>query len=275
MEKQNEENYELESKYEPIKQRCYVCESDFENLDIHFLTSHEPIENCNSKTETEEIFNVIYSKEEPFEDSLELENYDIKTEQDMNSAKCCDLRIDPSGKSLNIKDISILLFRLNVPHHRKYKEKAEIVHSQDKKYCDLKIDPLGKSMNIKDLSILLFRLPRKSIISTEKTGNMPSKNYKCIICGKTFSLTGGLKRHIKTAHEGRRRYHRCDHCGKSFSEFSNLKKHIKFVHEGQKDHKCEHCGKSFSEFSYLKKHIKTIHEGQGNINVKTAKNPLL
>ena len=48
-----EENYELNSKMEITKQKCHICDSHFENLDIHFLTSHEPIENSSYKTRTE------------------------------------------------------------------------------------------------------------------------------------------------------------------------------------------------------------------------------
>ena len=53
---------------------------------------------------------------------------------------------------------------------------------------------------------------------------------------------------------------KCESCEKSFSQGGGLKRHIRTVHEGQKDHKCESCGKSFSESGSLKKHIHRIHK---------------
>jgi len=41
-----------------------------------------------------------------------------------------------------------------------------------------------------------------------------------------------LKIHIKTLHEGQRNY-RCDYCGKSFTGSQYLEKHIKTIHEIQ------------------------------------------
>ena len=49
----------MERRYEPIKQRCYVCESDFENLDIHFLTFH-PLNECYECDICREYFSDFY-----------------------------------------------------------------------------------------------------------------------------------------------------------------------------------------------------------------------
>ena len=97
----NEKKLELKRKMESTKQKCYICDSHFENLDIHFLTSHEPIENSNYKTasiETEEIYDVIDPKKETSEDPVEHDNNDIENDHDTNSMKSCDLRIDPFGQ---------------------------------------------------------------------------------------------------------------------------------------------------------------------------------
>ena len=83
---------------ESTKQKCHICNSHYENLDIHFLTCHEPIENNNLKTqstETEEIYGVIDHKKETPENPIDHDNQDIKSEHDMKS---CDLRIDPFGQ---------------------------------------------------------------------------------------------------------------------------------------------------------------------------------
>ena len=41
-----------------------------------------------------------------------------------------------------------------------------------------------------------------------------------------------------SVHEGRSDY-KCAECGKAFTHSGNLKKHIHIVHEGSKDYKCE------------------------------------
>ena len=72
---------------------------------------------------------------------------------------------------MNIKDLSILLFRFNLPHPKKTAEE----HGNQKiegdqvvnpiKSCDLRIDPFGKSMNIKGAKIQLFRLDHRKYIN--------------------------------------------------------------------------------------------------------------
>ena len=52
---------------------------------------------------------------------------------------------------------------------------------------------------------------------------------------------------------------KCDSCGKSFTETGSLKKHIKTIHKGKKVFKCDTCGKSFNTASYLNKHINNVH----------------
>ena len=84
------------------------------------------------------------------------------------------------------------------------------------------------------------------------------RNFKCDTCGKFFTQSGALKKHIQTIHEGKRN-HKCDSCGKFFFHSETLMKHIKTIHEGQKNYICDSCGKSFSQSGDLKKHIKTIH----------------
>ncbi len=62
-----------------------------------------------------------------------------------------------------------------------------------------------------------------------------------------------------TVHNGQKD-HKCDSCGKTFSLSVNLKKHINSVHNGQKDHKCDLCGKSFSQSVSWKTHTNSVHK---------------
>ena len=62
----------------------------------------------------------------------------------------------------------------------------------------------------------------------------------CIFCGKPFSSSRNLERHLIGVHK-RQKDFKCEPCEKSFSFASSLNKHIKTIHEGRKDYKCQSC----------------------------------
>ena len=78
----------------------------------------------------------------------------------------------------------------------------------------------------------------------------------CIFCGKPFSSSRNLERHLNGVHK-RQKDFKCEPCEKSFSFASSLNKHIKTIHEGRKDYKCQSCEKNFAWPWALKKHKKT------------------
>jgi len=72
----------------------------------------------------------------------------------------------------------------------------------------------------------------------------PQKVYKCSFCGKVFSRSDHLNRHIVT-HTGQKQF-QCDFCGKEFARKDKLKLHKSSAHntaEEQK-HYCS-CGREF------------------------------
>ena len=58
-------------------------------------------------------------------------------------------------------------------------------------------------------------------------------------------MAKNLKKHIRTIHLDHKDY-KCEICGKSFSEAGSFKRHIQNKHDLCKDKKCDICSKSFS-----------------------------
>ena len=73
--------------------------------------------------------------------------------------------------------------------------------------------------------------------------------YKCDICGKTFSQVDRLTTHIMT--QIGEKPHTCKICGKTFTQSNHLKQHI-LTHTGENPHKCDICEKAFILLSNLK-----------------------
>ena len=112
-------------------------------------------------------------------------------------------------------------------------------------------------------------------LTEEKLENHPDDEaeeiiHKCDFCGKSFTVSANLKRHISIVHkdinvpnnETKRRKRKkdvkecfCKICGKSFRGIGNLRTHMRSVHEGKKNHICPNCGKGFFKNAYLMEHI--------------------
>ena len=116
---------------------------------------------------------------------------------------------------------------------------------------------------------------------------MPSEQYKCDDCEKTFSQKGYLKQHMNT-HTGAPRK-QCKYCDKDFSDKSHLHRHVKKCHptpkvientQGfivlekspdrnpvkelkpkNKDFNCETCDFKTKRKYNLEVHIRNKHEG--------------
>ena len=79
---------------------------------------------------------------------------------------------------------------------------------------------------------------------------------KCTVCGKSFSSTGNLSRHMRT-HSDVRPFP-CPHCPKRFRQNAHLKKHVR-THTGEKPFECEYCGRKFTQKVTLIGHVRAKH----------------
>ena len=86
------------------------------------------------------------------------------------------------------------------------------------------------------------------------------KPFKCTKCPAAFTREGSLQYHIKTLHENNYGEHSCSQCDKVFKLNDSLKHHVLSVHEKQFDFKCEFCGKDWTTQEKLSVHISRIHK---------------
>ncbi|XP_023660025.2 myoneurin isoform X2 [Paramormyrops kingsleyae] len=80
----------------------------------------------------------------------------------------------------------------------------------------------------------------------------------CSTCGKTFSETSSLRRHLRI-HKGVKPYE-CQLCGRAFRQGNQLKTHVR-THTGEKPYECTLCGKSFAQKCQLVFHCR-MHHGE-------------
>uniref|UniRef100_UPI00358E3C06 zinc finger protein 85-like isoform X2 n=1 Tax=Myxine glutinosa TaxID=7769 RepID=UPI00358E3C06 len=96
-----------------------------------------------------------------------------------------------------------------------------------------------------------------SVLQRHMTVHIGERPFKCINCGNDFKQSSHLTRHM-IIHNGERPY-QCTNCGKSFKQSSHLTRHM-IIHNGVRPYKCTTCRKSFNHSSHLKSHM-IIHNG--------------
>ena len=222
---------------ENCQQKCHICDQFFQNLESHFASSHMKEENSDENTINDNPSSKDFESENFVFELLNISKIkaEIKEEHKIKEEIHEDnipLESDANGKILN-EENQIYENDQNNP-----KDSQQSLNSNGPI-----INPVNSISNN-------IQIVEKSTVKKNESSN----------CGKSFSLAGNLKQHVKAVHEGLKD-HVCNHCGKSFSRAEHLKRHVKAVHEGVKDHVCNHCETSFSRADKLKRHVKAVHEG--------------
>ncbi|XP_018596772.1 myoneurin isoform X2 [Scleropages formosus] len=89
-------------------------------------------------------------------------------------------------------------------------------------------------------------------------GRRPKEKPVCSTCGKTFSESSSLRRHIRI-HKGVKPYE-CQLCGRAFRQGNQLKTHVR-THTGEKPYQCTQCTKGFAQKCQLVFHCR-MHHGE-------------
>lgn len=86
--------------------------------------------------------------------------------------------------------------------------------------------------------------------------------YECKECHEKFKHQMSLKAHKERVHEGRvSPIFQCDACGAVYKIKQMLINHIRSKHDGEKRYKCAKCGKGFNDTKSLYNHI-LLHTGR-------------
>lgn len=80
--------------------------------------------------------------------------------------------------------------------------------------------------------------------------------YVCPCCGKHFSQTSNLNRHMAVHRSAK--LHSCPLCHKTFTQKSTLSDHMN-MHSGQRPHVCAFCRICFAHKPALRRHLKEQH----------------
>ncbi|XP_056631461.1 zinc finger protein 585A-like [Diorhabda sublineata] len=132
----------------------------------------------------------------------------------------------------NIKDIIYRKFhckdcKQTFPYNKNLERHLCLIHGINKESFSSNV--LGKTFDKQNAL--------STNLKTHKT-----KEYICLVCGKQFLHSQGLKIHNRI-HTGEKPY-KCQHCDKSFAQRSQLKLHIR-AHTGERPYACSNCDKRF------------------------------
>ena len=118
---------------------------------------------------------------------------------------------------------------------------------------ELDDEALPLDINVSDEEV---QITKKS--TQESRGDVSVRKYECKQCHKSYSSSGALSNHRRSAHLGVQ--YECDQCDFQASRQDTLVVHIQSKHEGIQ-HTCDQCDYHSTYRTDLLRHIKAKHEG--------------
>ena len=154
------------------------------------------------------------------------------------------------AKNLEIKEISK---DVEFDHGNELTEETDISDNDS----DQVIEPQQTDTNLIENEI---SVKNTDIISKSQLQKNTEGIFKCNQCDSKYTFKRGLRRHIKSTHEGVKYF--CNQCDMQFTRNDHLNTHIQTMHEGVKyKYACNKCEYQATQQWNLKIHIQSKHDG--------------
>ncbi|XP_035732691.1 zinc finger protein 615-like isoform X2 [Vespa mandarinia] len=135
--------------------------------------------------------------------------------------------------------------------HEKFKHQMSLKAHKERIH-EGKVDPIYQC----DICNTSYRV-KQLLINHIRSKHNGEKRYKCAQCEKGFNDTKSLYNHV-LLHTGKKPFV-CEYCNMSFRR-KDSRDHHQRKHTGELPYQCQDCGEHFASYNYRSKHRKQHHD---------------
>lgn len=135
--------------------------------------------------------------------------------------------------------------------HEKFKHQMSLKAHKERIH-EGKVDPIYQC----DICNASYRV-KQLLINHIRSKHNGEKRYKCAQCEKGFNDTKSLYNHV-LLHTGKKPFV-CEYCNMSFRR-KDSRDHHQRKHTGELPYQCQDCGEHFATYNYRSKHRKQHHD---------------